>query len=341
MKKLFALLIMFFYLFTANLCYAFEEIYYLNNTGVDTISNTLKNVFAEKDYSIQKTNPYYAISNKNKENYVVIVLQPDGQNLYYYIEANEDGKKFNKAVLKELKQQNISYQEYKNTTHLDYFSKVAQKTITGESNTYSFSSPQTSQQPKKTTLSNSKVLHGTVKKLGKGSILNVYLQHAINTATANVGDNIIAVLKSNWIEDSMLIAPQGSVLYGNLTEAEHAKIGLRNGSVQIDFNKLVTPDGKTYNLVTQKVDFDVTNEGKVKSSITKVATATALGALAGLAWTLLTGDNMGAGAAIGAGIAGGVALVSTVAAKGVDAEIPSYTELEVIIDEDIKAVVNY
>ena len=65
------------------------------------------------------------------------------------------------------------------------------------------------------------------------------------------------------------------------------------------------------------------------------------GAVVGLLWALLTGDSGGAGAAIGAGVAGGVALVSAVAAKGVDAEIPSYTELQVVVDEDIKAIVNY
>lgn len=345
MKNLFALVLTILYFLSANVCFALSEIYYLENTDAKVVSGIIKDVLAEKEYLIKKENPYFAVSNKDSSKYVVLVLQPDGKNLYYYIKSDDSGKKFNKEFLKSLKKQNIEYNEYENATHLEYFSDVARKTISGEQNTYSFD--QFSQNgvsvstPAKTSLSNPKVLHGTVKKVGKDSVMNVYLQHAINTATANEGDNVVAVLKSSWVVDSYMIAPQGSVLYGTLSKAEHAKMGMRNGYVQIDFNKLVTPDGKTYNLVTQKIDFEVTNDGKVKSSLTKVATATALGALAGLGLALLCGDNYGASAAIGAGVAGGVALVSAVAAKGVDAEIPSYTELDVVVDEDIKAVVNY
>lgn len=345
MKKLLALFLTLFYFLSANVCFALSEMYYIKNANHTNVSGIVKNVLTEKGYVIKKENPYFAFLNDNRDKYVVAILQPNGQDLYYYIEADDSGKTFNKEFLKTLKKQDIEYDEYKNTTHMEYFSDLAQKTITGEKSTYSFNqyngSGGVSSLPAKTSLTNPKVLHGTVKKVGKGSAMDIYLQHAINTATASEGDNVIAVLKNSWVADSYMIAPQGSLLYGTLSKAEHAKMGMRNGYVQIDFNKLVTPDGKTYDLVTQKIDFEVTNEGKVKSSITKVATATAVGAVVGLLWALLTGDSGGAGAAIGAGVAGGVALVSAVAAKGVDAEIPSYTELQVVVDEDIKAIVNY
>ena len=344
MRRLAALMLAVFYLLSSNLCFAFSEMYYLKNVDYPTVSTLVKNTLTEKNYGIKKESPYFATLNDNRDKYVVVILQPNGQDMYYYVQADDSGKSFNKEFLKALKKQNIAYDEYNNTTYMDYFSELAKKTISGEKTVYSFdqvAGSGISSSPAKTSLSNPKVLQGTVKKVGKGSAMDIYLQHAINTATANEGDSVTAVLKNSWVADSYMIAPQGSLLYGNLTKAEHAKMGMRNGYVQIDFNKLITPDGKTYNLVTQKIDFEVTNEGKVKSSITKVATATALGALVGLGLALLTGDSKGASAAIGAGVAGGVVLVSSVAAKGVDAEIPSYTELQVVVDEDIKAVVNY
>ena len=138
-----------------------------------------------------------------------------------------------------------------------------------------------------------------------------------------------------------MIAPQGSVVYGTLTKAEHARHGMRNGGVVIDFNKLVTPDGKSYNLVTQPVDFDVTNEGKLKSATGKFVSAAAVGALTGLLWALLGDHNYGKSAAIGAGVAGGISEVSSVTEKGVDAEIPSYTELEIQVEQNINVIVNY
>lgn len=341
MKKLFALILSIFYLLSCNICFAFNEMYYLKNIDDSSASAIVKEVFTDKEYNIKKENPFWAVSNKDTKSYAVIIFQQSGQDLYYYIQSDDNGKKINKTFLKNLKKQNIEYDKYTNATHLEYFSNLAQKTLSGEKTTYSFDPVQNISQSPKSSFSNPKVLHGTVKKIGKDTVIQVYLQHAINTATANKGDNIIAVLKSDWVADSYVIAPQGSVLYGSLIEAEHAKIGMRNGKVTIDFNKLVTPAGKTYNLKTQNIDFEVTNDGKVKASFKKVATAAALGALAGLGLALLSGDNYGASTAIAAGVAGGVALVSTVAAKGVDAEIPSYTELEVIVDEDIKAVVNY
>lgn len=277
---------------------------------------------------------------------MVVILEPTGQNLFYYIEANQKGKSFNKAFLKLLEGQQVSYQEYVGDMYLNHFAQMAQKTMTGEKKTYSFDQPQQpvykqvqTQRPQ----APSNVLKGFVASVGSGSVLDVYLQNAINTATANVGDNVVGVLKTDWVVDGLhLIAPQGSVLYGNLTKAVSARHGMRNGGVVIDFNKIVTPDGKSYDLVTQPIDFDVTNEGKLKSTASKVAVAGAVGALAGLAFALLGGgDNIGSGAAIGAGVASGISLISSVAEKGVDAEIPSYTELEVVVEENINVIFNY
>ncbi len=344
MKKFLALLISLVYLFSANAALALNELYYLTNVSRDTLSPQVEALLTEKDYTIKKKNPFWAVSNKNPENYAVVILEPTGQNLFYYIETNKKGTNFNKAFLKSLKEQNIFYQEYYGDLYMNHFAQMAQKAMTGTQKTYSFESSQQPQpqQVQKTQVP-SNALKGFVASVGAGSVLDVYLQNAINTATANIGDNVVGVLKSDWVVDGLhVVAPQGSVLYGNLTKAVSARYGSRNGGVVIDFNKIVTPDGKTYDLVTQPIDFDVTNDGKLKSTASKVAVASAVGALAGLAFALLGGgDNIGSGAAIGAGVAGGISLISSVAEKGVDAEIPSYTELEVVVEQNINVIFNY
>ena len=73
----------------------------------------------------------------------------------------------------------------------------------------------------------------------------------------------------------------------------------------------------------------VSNEGKVTESVKSAATSAVVGALVGLLFGMMS-DNSHAGrsAAIGAGVGAGSALVYSAAEKGVDAEIPSYTELE-------------
>ncbi len=345
MKKFLALLISLIYFFSANMAMALNELYYLDNVNREKLAPQVEALLLDKNYTIKKKNPFWAVSNKNPENYAVVILEPTGQNLFYYIEANKKGKSFNKAFLKLLNEQKISYQEYYGDMYLNHFAQMAQKTMTGEQKkTYSFDAPQQPQykqvQTPKPQPSNA--LKGFVASVGSGSTLDIYLQNAINTATANVGDNVVGVLKTDWIVDGLhLIAPQGSVLYGNLTKAVSARHGMRNGGVVIDFNKIVTPDGKSYDLVTQPIDFDVTNEGKLKSTASKVAFASAIGALAGLALALITGEDAASNAVFCAGISGGVSLISSVAAKGVDAEIPSYTELEVVVEENINVIFNY
>jgi len=345
-KKLIALFILFAYLSVAELAYAYSELYYLYNVNPTIAASQVEAVFADKDYSLQKKNPFYAISTKNPERYVTVVMQPTGQDLFYYIEANKKGSSINKAILKRFDNININYQPYYGDMYLSYFAQLAENAKSGTTKTYSFDTPQVyqptyEQNVQRVNQNPDNALQGYVASIGAGSTLDVYLQNAINTATANVGDSIVAVLKSDWVVQNVIIAPQGSVVYGNLTKAVHARAGMRNGGVVINFNKLVTPEGKSYDIVTQPVDFDVTNEGKLKSTATRMVSAAAMGAVAGLLFALLGGGNYGKSAAIGAGVASGISAVSSVAEKGVDAEIPSYTELEIQVDQNVNVIYSY
>ena len=82
------------------------------------------------------------------------------------------------------------------------------------------------------------------------------------------------------------------------------------------------------------------NKGKLKKTVTNVAGAAVAGALVGLLFALLGGSsNYGSAAAIGAGVSGGLTLATQVAQRGIDAEIPSYTELDVILNNDIHVVI--
>ena len=125
-----------------------------------------------------------------------------------------------------------------------------------------------------------------------------------------------------------------------MTKARHATYGSRNGRVIIDFNQLATPEGKTYNIETEKIDFTVTNEGKVS----RVASNVAVGAVVGVLGGLLVGAlsrNVGPAAAIGAGVGAGTALIGGVAERGVDAEIPSFTEMEITLTKPFSTTVSY
>lgn len=345
-KKLVALFLVFAYLSVTELAFAYSELYYIYNINPGEAGIQIENALIEKEYSVQKKNPYYAVSQKNPERYVTVVIQPSGQNLFYYIDANKKGSSINKAILKRFEGMNIQYQTYYGDMYMSYFAQLAENAKSGVTKTYSFETPQSNQPTYETGIQKSNKVsdnsfQGYVASVGAGTTLDVYLQNAINTATANVGDSVVAVLKSDWVVQNMVLASQGSVVYGNLTKAEHARRGLRNGGVVINFNKLVTPEGKSYDIETQPVDFDVTNEGKWKSAATSAVSAAAVGALAGLLCALIGGHSYGKSAAIGAGVATGISAISTVAEKGVDAEIPSYTELEIQVEQNVNVIYSY
>ena len=126
MRKFIAFLITFVYLFSFDFCYA-AEMYYLKNININTISNTIKTILAEKDYTLKKENPFYAISNENSADYAVIVVQPNGQDIYYYADTTE--KKLNKAILKSLKKQWVFQKNNKDSNIFKKSKKQKNKTL--------------------------------------------------------------------------------------------------------------------------------------------------------------------------------------------------------------------
>ena len=351
MKKYLSLILTIVYIFTTNACFAFNELNYLKNTDKDIIIPVVESILTENSYDIKQKNSIYSIhsvSSKKPEREISIVLQQSGANLFYYFESDDSSKKIHKKIIKMIKKMDIVYEQSTNEMHLANFSKVVQKTISGEKTKYTFETPKPpaseNQQIKATKKQDNTTLKGYIGKIPKGTTMDVYLQSAINTANANIGDTVTAVLKSDWVYKGSIIAEQGSLLYGTLTKAEHAKLGSRNGSVQINFNKLITPRGKTYIISTDKIDFNVTNDGKVKRTAKATLAAAAIGALVGLglaaAWAGDSSDLL-TGALIGAGIGGGGALATNIIQKGVDAEIPAYTDIEVELASPLDVVISY
>ena len=188
--------------------------------------------------------------------------------------------------------------------------------------------PQSKAQPK---VQKPDTYSGYIAQVSAGTKFNVYLQNAINTSVAKKGDAVSAVITDNIMYNGVDIIPQGSVVYGELSAARSATYGSRNGRVVINFNKIVTPDNNVYDISAEQIDFTVSNEGKITSSAKSALTKAAVGALAGMLFALMTDNNVGRSAAIGAGVGAGSSIIYSAAEKGVDAEIPSYTEIELTL----------
>ena len=348
MKKTIALILTFFYMTVSN-CYAFSALYYLKGVKTSDMEPVVENAYASQYFSLAKKNPYYGVSKKGDES-VVIILNQSGDNMFYYYQSPEENLKVNKSVIKEIKKQGIVCEQSFNSSLIEIYDNLAKEvssnTVTLK--TYNFEEPRQNafeppvQNEVQTKQSTPATYKGYVAQLSPGTKIEAYLQNSINTATANKGDEITAVLTNPLKFNGMEVAPQGSVVYGSLSKARHATYGSRNGRVVINFNRLVTPENKVYDISTEEIDFTVSNEGKVGNAFKSAAAAAVAGALVGLLVGALSGgDHIGRSVAIGAGVGAGSSVIYTTAEAGVDAEIPSFTEIEITLTQPLNVTVGY
>lgn len=346
MKKIIALILSLIF-GSFNASFALSELYLIRNANSDNVKPIVTEGYNTYNYQLTKYNPYFGTSIENNSDYAVVILQQNGANLYYYYNSN-DSKKINKFILKELKKSGYTYEESLNANILDVYDNLAQDIMRGTNNSpnrYSFEEPTSNtvqlnnQRPSQT--SDYTSLKGAVAQIGSGTELNVYLQNAINTANANKGDQVIAVLMKDLTYNGAVVFPQGSLVYGTLTKAVHAAYGSRNGKVTIQFNQIVTPENKSYSITTEKIDFSVSNDGKAKTVASNAFSGALLGALGGLLYAAMSGENLGTAAAIGAGVGAGTGIATSTIEKGVDAEIPSFTEMEIKLTKPVSVMVNY
>ena len=88
------------------------------------------------------------------------------------------------------------------------------------------------------------------------------------------------------IYDDVLIAPAGSILYGKPINIKRAGYKYGNSSVELSFNELMTPDGKSLNLCTEtiKLKTNIKNPGKITRDI---AFGSTIGLVGGIAADIL------------------------------------------------------
>jgi len=347
MKKIIAVLLTLF-LTSFNASFALSELYLIRNASTDSIKPIVTDNYNTYKYRLSKYDPYYGRSINDNSDYAVVILQQNGTDMYYYYQSNGD-RKIDKAILKDIKRSGYIYEESQNINIIEVYDRLAQDVIYdtySSPNRYTFKdTPEPNVNLNNQTTPyiqpSNNTLRGAVAQIASGTKLNVYLQNSINTATANKGDQIIAVLMKDIVYNGATVFPQGSLVYGTLTKAVHATYGSRNGKVVIQFNQIVTPENKTYPISAEKIDFAVANDGKVKSVVSSAATGAIIGAIGGLLYAALAGKDLGVATAIGAGVGAGTGLAGSAIEQGVDAEIPSFTEMEITITKPISVTVSY
>jgi hypothetical protein len=189
---------------------------------------------------------------------------------------------------------------------------------------------------------------GRVAYAPAGLVIPATLSTSIATQVARPGDMIQAnVSQAIILGDSQI--PAGSVLLGQVTEAKKGGYLGLSGRLEIQFNRLRTPDGTETPIVAHIVggigkyddrdgDGQLVGEtwkGKTVQAAGRGAVGAGLGAALGTAVGAIAGGKRGAGrgAWSGTAIGGGLGVAQSLTVrKGKDVTIPSGTPLQVQLD---------
>lgn len=169
--------------------------------------------------------------------------------------------------------------------------------------------------------------------LPQGASFDVTLQSAISSGSMSESDRITAVLKNDFLSNGVLVFPAETIFYGTATKAGAATGGYGNGSLEIEFNQVLTPDGQRLNISTNKITYAKKAERAL--NITRdVVVGAGLGTLTGLLMAAYTG-NYAEGALIGASIGAAGGGLYSAQKKGEEIEIPEGTVLHLILNQPI------
>ena len=170
------------------------------------------------------------------------------------------------------------------------------------------------------------------------TVINVQMNGTLSSRTAHVGDKFTATVTVPVYANGRTVIPAGSIIEGRVTQVTPAKRMSRSGTIAIDFDDLVFPNGTTLGLVgiltsddpetRRRIDDEsrVSAEGNKRPAVF-VGGGGAIGAvLGGIA-------GGGKGAVVGGAVGAGAGLASILLSKGEEAQVPSGTPFGVQIKQ--------
>ncbi|MDX2084258.1 MAG: S-layer homology domain-containing protein [Candidatus Melainabacteria bacterium] len=168
------------------------------------------------------------------------------------------------------------------------------------------------------------------------------LQSAINSEENQVGDVVrLTLTEGLFSADGMPVVPAGSTVMGRVAEVVPTGRAGRNGRVGIDFNQILTPDGRRF-----QIQAEVNSEnngvlvggsasGRALKAAGKTAIGAGLGAALGTAMGPLSGGKVGKGAIYGTAIGAGAGAVAAAAGKGQPVELTMGERLEIKLEQPL------
>lgn len=168
---------------------------------------------------------------------------------------------------------------------------------------------------------------------------------AISSEVNRVGDTIEVNLDQPLVSsDGVPVIPTGSKLVGKVVTVEPAGRAGKPASLDINFNELVTPDGRRFQ-VSAEIDTEDgmlhgdTTKGRILKAAGKTALGAGLGAALGTAMGPLSGGKVGKGAIYGTAVGAGAGAVTAAVQKGKDVTLTTADKLEVKLTQPLSVTV--
>jgi len=159
-----------------------------------------------------------------------------------------------------------------------------------------------------------------------GTRILIRMIDSIDTTKQKAGFKFTASLETNLQAEDMVVAPRGTVVYGQLVSATSA--GSMKGSSELSLELTdIMINNTAYPLLTST--YDIKGKGEGSNTAKKVVGGAGLGALIGG----IAGGGKGAAIGAGIGAAGGTAVAAS--KKGQQLSIPSETLLEFRLQQPV------
>jgi hypothetical protein len=163
--------------------------------------------------------------------------------------------------------------------------------------------------------------------VGEGTELEIRLAQTISSKTNTAGQGFEAILDKDLVVDSVLVAPEGSLVSGKITHAKKAPKTKGRAELSLTLESIQVEE-RTYDVDTNEMAFQAEGTGK------KDALKIAIGAGIGTAIGAIAGG--GKGAAIGAAVGGGGATGAVMLMPGKEVEFSPEHLLAFRVETELK-----
>ena len=193
----------------------------------------------------------------------------------------------------------------------------------------------------KVTATQSPFLSGSVQSIPAGAHIDLTFMGNLNSEASQKGDEILARLSIDLKDGERVLLPGGWYVHGVVSDTKGQRRLGRDGYVEVEFDKLVSPDGQ-YELPFEAKFSTHDNQLKAVAKVVAIDSAlTTKGAIVGsLVSVQLTGlpvaiSTHGISVGIGAAAGAGLGLVGALKRKGKIASLYPGDERQLTVSEPI------